>query len=153
MTTIKPWALGAAVAVFALNFSSVCMGGTLAATPSLSGKTVAFVAQKAYSSGTLTVVGPNGFAATVVSKRGLPSLSLALVGALPDGQYTYQLNAATSQVDTSVVMQNNGRLKKNNVRPRVGVGLSGMFQVKGGSIVVAPLAAAVSRGRGDRDQD
>ena len=41
--------------------------------------------------GTLTVVGPNGFVASASSKSGLPALNLARFGAVPDGQYSYQL--------------------------------------------------------------
>jgi hypothetical protein len=151
MATIKSWALGVAIASFALGFSSAGMADTLAATPSLSGTTVAFVAKRAHSSSTLTVVGPGGFVASVASNGGLPALDLAQFS-LPDGQYTYQLDAATPQVDTSVVIQNNGRAKKNNVRPRVSVGLSGVFRVKGGSIVAA-LRTTASRSGADQDQD
>jgi hypothetical protein len=152
MATSKPWALGAAAAFLALNMSGVCTADTLAATPSLSGKTVAFLAHGTYLSGTLTVVGPNGFAATVASKRGLPALNLEEFGAVLDGRYAYQLNAATSRLDYSVAAQNNGRSKKNNTRPRLGVALSGVFLVRGGSIV-APLQSTASQASGDQDRD
>jgi hypothetical protein len=152
MAIIKPWVLGAST-LLALGLSGVSLAGTLAAQSSLSGTVVGFTPSRAHSGGTLTVVGPGGFVASVSSKRGLPLLDLAQFGSVPDGQYTYQLDAATSQVDTSRIMQNNGRAKKANVRPRRSDSLSGVFVVKGGSIVVAPLAAGASRGGSDRDQD
>lgn len=150
MPYIRPWVFGIAGGV-ALNLSGVCLADTLAARPSFSGTTVGFVAAKAYTNGTLTVAGPNGFAASVASKGGLPSLNLARSGPVADGQYTYQLTAATGQLDTSVTVQNNGRAKAN-LRPRKGVALSGGFQVKGGSIVTT-LAATASRRGGRQDQD
>ena len=149
MAPIKPWALGAA-ALLALTLSGACRAGTLAAQPSLSRTTVAFDPSKAYAGGTLTVVGPNGFVASISSDGGLPSLNLARFGALPDGQYNYQLDAATSQVDTSATVQNNGRAKKDNLRPRKSDALSGTFLVKGGSIVT-PIAALASQGGSDQD--
>jgi hypothetical protein len=148
---IKPWVLGAS-AFLALNFSGVSLAGTLAAQPSLSGTVVGFVPSKAYAGGTLTVVGPGGFAASVSSNNGLPRLDLTQFSAAPDGQYSYQLDAATSQVDTSVIMLNNGRAKKANVRPRRSDALSGVFLVKGGSIVT-PVAALASQSGSDQDQD
>ena len=117
MAFIKPWALGAA-ACLALSLSGVSEADTLAAQPSFSRTTVAFAALKGYSGGTLTVAGPNGFAASATSNGGLPSLNLARFGAVPDGQYTYQLDAATGRLDASAAVLNNGRAKKNNVRPR-----------------------------------
>ena len=152
MARINPWLLGAS-ALFVLGLSGVSLAGTLAAQQSLSGTVVGFAPSKTYAGGTLTVVGPGGFVASVSSKQGLPLLDLGQFGAVPDGQYTYQLDATTSQVDTSVILQNNGRTKKANVRPRRSDSLSGVFAVKGGSIVVGPLAAAVSRAGSDQDQD
>jgi hypothetical protein len=145
---MKQWAIAAGVA-FAL--ASPCTAETIAAQPSFSGTTVQFAALKAYSGGTLTVVGPNGFAASVGRKGGLPALNLATAGPLVDGRYTYQLAAATSQLDASGVPQNNGRAN-NNFRPRKVAALSGTFLVKGGSIV-APVATNAARGGGDQDQE
>lgn len=149
MVKRKPWAIGAA-ALFALNLSGASVAGTLAAQPSFSGTTISFAASKAYAGGTLTIIGPNGFLASARSKSGLPSLNLASVGAVPNGQYSFQLDAATSQADTSVVAQNNGRSTKASVRPRRSDGLSGTFLVRGGSIVT-PIAARASGGS-DRDR-
>ena len=149
MAIIKPWAFGAA-ALLALNLSGVGKADTLAAQPSFSRTVVGFVPSKAYAGGTLTVIGPNGFAASASSKGGLPSLNLVQFGAVPDGLYAYQLDAATAQLDTSAPVQNNGRARKDNVRPRRADTLSGTFLVKGGSIVT-PVAALASQGGNDRD--
>jgi hypothetical protein len=151
MASMKLWVLCAS-ALLALDFSGISQAGTLAAQPSFSGTVVGFVPTKTYAGGTLTVVGPGGFAASASSKGGLPLLDLAKFSAVPDGQYTFQLDAATSQVDTSVILQNNGRAKKANVRPRRSDALSGVFLVKGGSIVT-PAAVAAARGGSDQDQD
>ena len=149
MAGMKPWVLGAS-ALLALHFSGGSLAGTLAAEPSFSGTVVGFAPSRAYAGGTLTVVGPGGFVASASTKSGLPVLDLAKFGALPDGQYTYQIDAATAQVDTSVVMQNNGRGTKANVRPRRSDSFSGVFRVKGRSIVTS-VATLAPQGGSDRD--
>lgn len=147
MAITKPWVLGAGVYI-ALNFSSACWAETLAAKPSFSRTSIGFDALEAHTDATLTVVGPNGFAASVAIKGGLPSLDLAEFGAVADGEYAYQLSAATAEPDTSVVLLDNGR--ENNDRPRKGVALSGVFLVKGGAIVIPPAATEPASGS---DQD
>ena len=145
---MKPWGFAAAAY---LALSGACLADSLDAQPSFSRATIGFVAAKAYGGGTLTVVGPNGFAASVTNKAGLPILNLAQFGAVPDGQYTYQLSAATAELDTSATTQNNGRAN-SSIKPRKGVALSGVFVVRGGSIVI-PLATAALRAGGAQDQD
>jgi hypothetical protein len=148
MVIPKSWVFGAA-SMAALALPGVCLA-EVAAEPSFSRTIVAFAAAKSYFGGTLNVVGPGGYAASASSKSGLPSLDLSKFGRVADGQYTYQLSAATGQVDTSTALLNNGRAK--NVRGRRSDGLSGVFLVKGGSIV-APVSAAAARSGGDQDQD
>ena len=146
----RPWLAGAAIAV--LGLCSVAAADTLVARASFAGTTIGFVAGKAYSNATLTVVGPNGYVATARSKTGLPALNLARSGAAPDGRYTYQLSAATAQADTAEIAQNNGRAKA--VVARKGDAMSGSFQVIGGSIIAPLTAATASRGgRAAVDQD
>src|SRR5689334_22350143 len=108
MAAMKPLSLGLAGCLVLSVFSSG-LAAVLAAQPSFSGTTVGFVALKSYARGTLTVAGPNGFTATVTTKSGLPALDLTQFGSVADGRYTYQLDAATAQLDTSAAPQNNGR--------------------------------------------
>jgi hypothetical protein len=70
-----------------------------------------------------------------------------------DGRYLFQLDAATSEVDTTQVAQNNGRAGRNIVRPRRGDSFSGSFLVRNGSIVRAAAAGpAPQRGNDSRDR-
>ena len=131
MARLGPWAAGA-VACLALSTASIA--ATIAAKPNFYGTTIGFATSAAYSGGTLTVVGPNEFAASANSATGLPSLNLAQFGKVPDGQYTYQLFAATAALVATVTRQNDGRANPN-IQPHEGAAMSGVFQVKGGSIV------------------
>jgi hypothetical protein len=99
----------------------------------------------AYSNGVLTVLGANGFAASVHSRAGLPAL--ANFGRLPDGDYTYQLSAATNQVVKASSAETNGR-RRAALGLRKGAAASGTFRVVGGAIV---LPRAARSDRNDRD--
>lgn len=132
----RSWAgLGAALG---LACASLFPGGGAVAQSLLSGGP--------HSNGVLTVVGANGFSATVYSKNGVPAL--ASLGRLPDGEYTYQVSAATRQLVGAGTLQNNGRGSASTTLRR-GVAGSGTFRVVRGAFVMAAAPALASSD--DRD--
>ena len=85
-----------------------------------------------------------------VANAGFNTVRLPVAWNSHANQSTYQIDAATAQVDTAVVMQNNGRGTKANVRPRRSDSFSGVFRVKGRSIVTS-VATLAPQGGSDRD--
>ena len=119
-----------------------------------SGTVLAFTPTGSFSRGTLSVAGPNGFAATVRSNGAAPALDLAQAPGFQDGEYRYQWTAATGRADPTIRSANDGR-RANAPRTRLSVAMSGAFTVKGGRIVdpqTEPRARVVGGSRGD-DQD
>ena len=124
------------------SLSGACLADDLKATERFSGSAVAFDLQGSYSNATLTVSGPNRFHASASAKSGAPSIDLRRVGAVDDGQYTYQLAAATDEKATVRTTLDNGRSGAGaSAAPLKGVTASGTFQVKGGAIVKRDPAA------------
>lgn len=88
-----------------------------------------------YSHATLTIAGPNGFHATTFSKTGSPSIDLIRAGGTGEGQYTYQVTAASSETKLNANPQDNGRGKVDDAEERISASTSGGFYASGGIIV------------------
>ena len=131
----KSRALGLA-ACLSLGASSACLANDLRATEQFAESTVAFDLQGPYSNATLTVTGPNRFHASTSAKSGTPSIELRQFGALEDGQYSYQLTAATEEKVKRKIKLDDGREgPAASADPLKSVSTSGTFRVKDGVIV------------------
>lgn len=87
-----------------------------------------------YSNATLTVSGPNGFHASAFSKTGSPSIDLIRAGGTGEGQYSYEVTAASSETKLNATPQNNGRGKVDEAAEKVSATTSGSFFASGGII-------------------
>ena len=133
-------ALGLA-ACLAAGLTGACWAQDLKATQRLSDTQIGFDPGGNYGNYTLTVSGPNGFHASASSKTGTPTIDLRRFGAYDDGTYNYQLTAST---DEKVVLRtplNNGREGSQADSMLKSVSTSGVFHVKGGTIVKYDPAA------------
>ncbi len=137
----------AAAAVFGL--AGACLAENLAATERFSGTVASFDFKGQYSNATLTVSGPNGFAASAAAKSGAPSLDLSRQGSPADGLYNYHLVAATTRRVKLRSTLDNGRERPSAER-QVTASASGTFRVKGG--VIVRNQAAPEPGKGRKDQ-
>src|SRR4051794_19510296 len=90
-------ASAALAAGLGLASCGVCLADDLSATEAFTDTTVGFELKGAYRDLTLNVAGPNGFHASAFAKTGAPSIDLRRAGALDDGQYRYDLTAATDE--------------------------------------------------------
>lgn len=92
----------------------------------------------------LRVVGPDGFHAETFSRSSAPSLRLSDFGELPDGQYSFEVTAATQEVRRRVGPRRSGEHGRSGLAAdeRVGVQQSGTFYVSGGRIVEIDEAAS-----------
>jgi hypothetical protein len=130
---MKLAALGLA-ACLAVGVSSTCWAQGLNATQKFTDSEVVFDITGPYSNLTLTISGPNGLHASAHHRTGSPLIDLRKLGTIDDGDYLYQLTAATDEKVTVRTALDNGRdggptsVLKN-------VSTSGQFQVKGGTIV------------------
>lgn len=106
-----------------------------------------FVAGASYRNGTLTILSDTGFTRSIYAPNGVPSF--ASLGRLPDGDYTYQLSAASNQLVRVAAPQNDGRGAAATDVVRQGASQSGTFQVRGGAIVFP--AAGRANDNGDQD--
>ena len=122
-------------ACFAVGLSGPCLADDLKATEKFSESTVAFDLQGSYSNVTLSVSGPNRFHASASAKTGTPSIDLRRAGAPADGQYTYQLTAATDEKTQARSALDNGRGPGAQAAPLKSVTASGSFHVQNGAIV------------------
>ncbi len=100
-----------------------------------SGSDISFALGGAYSNATLTIVGPDGKIYRSFSKAGNPAINLIREKALADGQYKYEITAASSQQTTIANPIDNGRGERDKGTMRVGVSATGAFMAKGGLIV------------------
>jgi hypothetical protein len=87
------------------------------------------------------VSGPNGFHASASSKTGTPTIDLRRFGAYDDGTYNYQLTASTDEKVALRTPLNNGREGSQSDSMLKSVSTSGVFHVKGGTIVKYDPAA------------
>jgi len=100
----------------------------------LRGSEVHVVPGQGNSNVTISVSGPNGFHATVFSKQGSSSIDLIRAGGTADGQYTYEITAATSEKATNKNPLDNGRGGVDKNAGFVPVSTSGSFYASGGII-------------------
>lgn len=122
-------------ACFAAGISSTCWAQSLNATQKFTDTEVGFDIAGPYSNLTLTVSGPNGIHASAHSRTGSPSVDLRKLGAIHDGEYIYQLTAATGEKIPVATALDNGRDGGPTTSILKSVSTSGQFQVKGGMIV------------------
>ena len=121
-------------ACLAAGVSSTCWAQGLNATQKFTDTEVVFDIAGPYSNLTLTISGPNGLHASARHRTGSPLIDLRKLGALDDGDYLYQLTAATDEKVTDRSGLDNGR-DGGPVTILKSVSTSGQFQVKGGTIV------------------
>lgn len=113
----------------------------LKATPKLAETQIGFEPGATYGNYTLTVAGPNGFHAIASSRTGAPSIDLRRAGAFDDGMYSYNLTASSDEKVPVRTALDNGRGGSPADAALKAVSMSGVFHVKGGTIVKFDPAA------------
>lgn len=132
------------------GMAGVCLADNLAATERFSGTVASFDFKGQYSNATLSVSGPNGFAASATAKSGAPSLDLSRQGSLEDGLYKYHIVAGTPKKAKVRPALDNGRESRPAAEQQITASMSGTFRVKGGAIVRNQAVAEPSKGRKDQ---
>jgi hypothetical protein len=122
-------------ACLAVGVSSTCWAQGLNATQKFTDTEVVFDITGPYSNLTLTISGPNGLNATAHHRTGSPVIDLSKLGTIDDGNYLYQLTAATDEKVPVRTALDNGRDGGPTTSILKSVSTSGQFQVKGGTIV------------------
>jgi hypothetical protein len=128
-------------AFFAVGISSTCWAQGLNATQKFTASEVVFDITGPYSNLTLTISGPNGLHASAHHRTGSPIIDLRKLGTIDDGDYLYQLTAATDEKIPVRTALDNGRDGGPTTSMFKSVSTSGQFQVKGGAIVKNDPAA------------
>ena len=131
---MKSAAFGLA-ACFAVGISSTCWAQGLTATQKFTDNEIGFDITGPYSNLTLTIAGPNGLHTSAHSRSGSPLIDLRKLGTIDDGEYLYQLTAATDEKVPDRSGLDNGRDGGPTKSMLKGVSTSGHFHVKGGTIV------------------
>jgi hypothetical protein len=121
-------------ACLAVGISSTCWAQGLNATQKFTDTEVVFDITGPYSNLTLTISGPNGLNASAHHRTGSPVIDLRKLSA-DDGDYLYQLTAATDEKVPDRSGLDNGRDGGPTTSILKSVSTSGQFQVKGGAIV------------------
>lgn len=127
-------------ACLAVGVSSTGWAQGLNATQKFTDTEVVFDITGPYSNLTLTISGPNGLNASAHHRTGSPIIDLRKLGTLDDGNYLYQLTAATDEKVSDRSGLDNGR-DGGPVTILKSVSTSGQFQVKGGAIVKQDASA------------
>jgi hypothetical protein len=122
-------------ACLAVGISGTCWAQDLKAQQKFTDTEIGFEIGGPYSNLTLTVSGPNGLHASATSRTGSPLIDLRKLGTIDDGEYIYQLVAATDEKIPVRTALDNGRDGGPTTSMFKSVSTSGQFQVKGGSIV------------------
>tara|TARA_R110000868_G_scaffold11644_6_gene56952 strand:+ start:24957 stop:25406 length:450 start_codon:yes stop_codon:yes gene_type:complete len=108
------------------------------------GSRLSFRAEPTLTNFTLRVSGPDGYHGEIQSARVAPTFRLADFGSVPDGLYTYEITAATTEQEvlaTPAVAGADGR--SGRARPGlVGTSTTGSFRVVNGQILQMDLAAS-----------
>lgn len=112
----------------------------LDAKVTLKGSEVRLTLPAGYYNATLSVSGPDGFYARAFSKNGSPSIDLIRAGGTTDGEYTYEVTAASSQKAVDKNPMDNGRDGVDKSAGVVGAAASGSFIANGGIISQAAMA-------------
>jgi hypothetical protein len=131
---MKSSAFGLAACV-AVVFSSTCYAQDLKAVQKFTDTEIGFVLDGPYSNLTLTISGPNGLHSSATSRTGSPLIDLRKLGTVDDGEYIYQLVAATDEKVPVRTALDNGRDGGPTTSMLKSVSTNGQFQVKGGAIV------------------
>jgi hypothetical protein len=121
-------------ACFAVGISSTCWAQGLNATQKFTDTEVVFDITGPYSNLMLTISGPNGLNVSAHHRTGSPVIDLRKLSA-DDGDYLYQLTAATDEKVPDRSGLDNGRDGGPTTSRLKSVSTSGQFQVKGGTIV------------------
>ena len=137
---MKPAAFGLAASL-AVGVSSACWAQDLNAVQKFTDTQIGFETSGTYSNFTLTISGPNGINASAASKTGTPTIDLRRIGTFDDGIYNYHLTASTDEKVPVRTALDNGRAGGPTDAIFKSVSLSGVFQVKGGTIVKFDPAA------------
>jgi hypothetical protein len=132
MMNSKTFGLAACLAV---GISGICCAQDLKAQQKFTDTEIGFDITGPYSNLTLTITGPNGISANASSRSGSPLIDLRKLGTLDDGDYMYQLTAATDEKIPVRTALDNGRDGGPTTSILKSVSTSGQFQVKGGAIV------------------
>jgi hypothetical protein len=122
-------------ACLAVGISSTCWAQGLNATQKFTDTEIGFDIMGPYSNLTLTISGPNGLHASAHHRTGSPLIDLRKLGTIDDGDYLYQLTAATDEKIPVRTALDNGRDGGPTTSMLKSVSTSGQFQVKGGAIV------------------
>lgn len=137
---MKSSAFGLAACI-AVGFSGTCHAQDLKAQRKFTNTEIGFELTGPYSNLTLTISGPNGIHARATSRTGSPLIDLRKLGAVDDGDYLYQLTAATDEKVPDRSGLDNGRDGGSTATMLKSVSTNGNFQVKGGTIVKHDPAA------------
>ena len=124
-------------ACFAVGISSTCWAQGLNAVQKFTDTEIGFDITGPYSNLTLSISGPNGLHASATSRTGSPLIDLRKLGTIDDGEYVYQLIAATDEKIPVRTGLDNGRDGGPTTSMLKSASTSGQFQVKGGTIVKA----------------
>jgi hypothetical protein len=119
----------------AVGISSTCWAQGLNATQKFTDTEIGFELAAPYSNLTLSISGPNGLHASAHNRSGSPLIDLRKLGTIDDGDYLYQLTAATDEKVPVRTALDNGRDGGPTTSILKSVSTSGQFQVKGGAIV------------------
>ena len=130
----------AAVCLFALPATASFADENLNAQVTLRGSEVHVKLASGYSNATLSISGPNGFYAKAFSEKGAPSIDLIRAGGTSEGQYTYEVTAASSTQAVNESPLDNGRGGVDKSAGAVGASTSGSFYANGGIISQAAMA-------------
>ena len=119
----------------AVAMSCACAAQDLKATQRHADTQIGFDPGGNYGNYTLSVTGPNGFHASASSKTGTPTIDLRRFGPYDDGTYNYHLTASTEEKVPLRGALDNGRGNHLPATALKSVSTSGVFHVKGGTIV------------------
>lgn len=129
---MRPAAFGLALSLAA--GTSPCLGDDLKADPKFGATEISFDLKGTYSGLTLTVTGPNGLHTSAGSATGAPTVDLKRLSAIDDGVYRYNLSGSTGEKLPERSGLDNGRDQRGDTVLK-SVSASGVFEVKGGTIV------------------
>ncbi len=128
-------------ACLAASVSSTCLGQDLKGTPRFGDTQVGFAPSATYTNFTLSVSGPNGFAASVSAEREVPTIDLRRFGGFDDGMYNFEVTASADEKLPVRTALDNGRDGGPTASVRKSVSASGVFHVAGGTITKFDPAA------------
>lgn len=140
---MRPAAFG--LALLLITGVSPSVADDLQASPKFGPTDISFELQGVYVFLTLTVTGPNGLHTSATAASVSPIVDLRRLSAIDDGVYRYNLTGSTGEKLPDRSGLDNGRARPSDTRLRI-VSTSGMFEVRGGTIV-NPLAREPSSRR------